>query len=60
LLDPDYAISRSIGTLEDLAPVLTGRVGNARNDAELGLSKVRNQLSKTFGLRGLLNDGESV
>ena len=50
LLDPEGAVGRSIKELESLVPVMTGRIGNRRTDAERALQEVRSDLAKTFSL----------
>jgi hypothetical protein len=50
LIDPDHAIQRSIGTLEQLRPALLGLQGNKRADPERKLENARRLLWSTFGI----------
>lgn len=50
LLDPEIVIDRSIDTLSDLRPVLMGKVGNGRGDAERQYDQTRRGIAKLLQL----------
>jgi hypothetical protein len=51
LIDPEYAVARSIGALEQLGSTLTRRTGHSPIQAEWIFESTRQQLRKTFGFR---------
>jgi hypothetical protein len=50
LLSPELEIEKSIDALSDLRPVITGKAGDGRGDAERQFYETRRHLAKTFSL----------
>lgn len=50
LLDPEGSTERVIRAVESLKPIITGRQGDRRGDAERKLADVREEVTRTLGI----------